>query len=298
MFSFGGWTQLTSLLNVVIVDAGRFLSASIVNVGAVTFYEVGGKLAYISRTLPNYLVNAVSPAAAAADAHANEDAIRRIEWIASLYLMLTTTLLAGFVVGACGPIMRVWLGSEYPNVAAVTLWLAIGYVASSGATVGTTVLRSVGRPDLETLCVGVGAALNVCATLVLARIYGVAGAAMGTCVGWLAFAICYAIVERRRRGAQTAHGSIIPALRIAAVGATCTVGLMWLVRTDVMRSLFTSKLSGLLGLGLCGIAYVVTFGVLAWALGAFRFDEERIVRGAMRLRRYSATRLRRAGASS
>jgi O-antigen/teichoic acid export membrane protein len=297
MFRFGGWTQLTSLLNVVTIDAGRFLSASIINIGAVTFYEVGGKLAFISRTLPNYLVSAVSPAAAAADAHANDDAVRRIEWIASLYLMLATTLLAGFIVGACGPIMRVWLGSEFPHVAAITLWLAIGYVVSSGATVGTVVLRSVGRPELETLCVGVGAVLNVGATLVLARFYGVAGVAMGTCVGWLGFTICYSIVERRRRGAQTAHTSIVPALRIAGVGATCTLGLMLLVRTEVMRSLFTAKLTGLIGLGLCGVAYVVAFAVLAWAAGACRFDEERIVRSAMRLRRYSATRLRRVGAS-
>jgi hypothetical protein len=37
--------------------------------------------------------------------------------------------------------------------------------------------------------------------------------------------------------------------------------------------------------------------VLSWGLGAFRFDEERIVRNAVKLRRFSAARLGRAGAS-
>jgi len=62
MFSFGGWTQLTSILNVITIDAGRFISASMVSVASVTYFEVAGKLSYICRTLPSNLVGAVSPA--------------------------------------------------------------------------------------------------------------------------------------------------------------------------------------------------------------------------------------------
>lgn len=293
MFSFGGWTQVTSLLNIVIVDAGRFLSASLVGVAAVTYYEVGGKLAYIARTLPNYLVDAVSPAAAAADAHANADALRSIERTGSLYLILATTLLAGFVVGACGPIMRVWLGTEYPFVISVTLWLAIGYVASSSTQVGVTMLRSIGRPDLEAACVGVGAVVNVGLTVVLARAFGIVGAAMGTCGGWIAFTLCYVALVSRRGGAAASHAPMMIALRIVGVGACCTAGLAWLVRLEPVSALFATKVTGLAGLAVCGILYVGAFVVVSWLLGAFHFDEERIVRNAVRLRRFSAARFGR-----
>ena len=296
MFRFGGWTQVTALLNVVILDAGRFLAAGIVSVGSVTFYEVGGKLAYISRTLPNYLVDAVSPAAAAADAHANEDVLRGIERTGSLYLLLATTLLAGFVVGACDPIMRVWLGRSYPYVETITLFLAIGYIASSSAQVGVTMLRSIGRPDLEASCVGIGAVVNVATTLVLMRAFGIIGAAMGTCAGWIAFTVTYAVVERSRRGIASVV-PIGPAIRIVGVGVCATAALAWVVRRPFMHALFAAKLTGLAGLALSGIVYATIFALLSWALGAFRFDEERIVRNALRLRRFSANRFGRVGAS-
>lgn len=293
MFRFGGWTQVTALLNVVIVDAGRFISASLVSVASVTFYEVGGKLAFISRTLPNYLVDAVSPAAAAADAHADREGLRRLELTSSLYLLFATTLIAGFVVGACAPIMRVWLGTEYPYVAAITLWLGIGYVLSSSATIGVTILRSIGRPELEAACIGTGAAVNLVATLPLTRAFGVVGAAIGTCAGWAAFAIAYALVQQSRRGPALGHEGFAPALRIVGVGACCSAALAWLVQSTLVSELFSARISGLIGLCICGALYVTTFVVVSWAIGGLRFDQERIERNALRLRRYSAARLGR-----
>jgi O-antigen/teichoic acid export membrane protein len=291
MFHFGGWTQLTSLLNVVIVDAGRFVSASVVSVASVSYYEVGGKLAFISRTLPNYLVDAVSPAAAAADAHADTESLRRIELTSSLYLLLATTLIAGFVVGACDPIMRVWLGTSYPYVASVTFWLAIGYVLSSGATVGVTMLRSIGRPELEAACVGVGALVNLVATLVLTRLFGIVGAAAGTCAGWAAFALCYPVLARKRRTLGLDMDGMLPALRIIGVGAGCSALLAWFVQNAWMRELFSSRASGLAALAVCGGLYVGVFVLASWAAGSFRFDQARIERNFLRLRRLSAARL-------
>jgi O-antigen/teichoic acid export membrane protein len=294
MFSFGGWTQLTALLNVVIIDAGRFLSASMVSVGSVTFYEIGGKLAFISRTLPNYFVDAVSPAAAAADAHRDGDALARLERTSTLYLLFATTLIAGFVVAACGPIMRVWLGTNYPHVTTITHWLSVGYIISSSGTIGVTMLRSIGRPDLEAACVGAGAAVNVLATLVFVRYFGISGAAMGTCAGWVAFAAFYAVLERRRHANPIFVSSVLPAARIVGVGIVCATLLAWLVQGPWMQSLFVSRIPGLIGLALSGVLYVTVFGLLSWGGGAFRFDEERIARTVRKLRRASAVQLGRA----
>jgi len=160
-----------------------------------------------------------------------------------------------------------------------------------------TMLRSTGRPDLEAACVGVGAAVNLVATLLLARTFGIVGAGMGTCAGWVAFALFYALLDRRRRGAAAVMSSLWPAVRIVGVGACCAAGLAWLVGCAWLRDMFDAKVSGFIGLAICGMLYVLVFVVLSWALGAFRFDEERILRNAVKLRRFSAARLGRAGAS-
>lgn len=294
MFHFGGWTQVTAFLNVVILDVGRFLAASLVNVASVTFYEVGMKLSYISRTLPNNLVGAVYPAAAAADAHQDHDTLHRLQLTSSLYCLLATTLIAGFVVGACGPILRVWLGTEYPYVVTITLWLALGYVASSSTTVGVTMLRSTGRPALETACYGVAAGVTLIASLLLMRVFGIVGVGMGTCAGWVGFALFYALLDRKRHDTTA---SLWAGPRIVGVGACCSAGLAWLVGCAWMRDIFATKVAGLIGLAICGVLYVFVFVLLSWALGAFRFDEERIVRNVLKLRRFSATRLGRVGVS-
>lgn len=293
MFAFGGWTQLTALLNVAIIDAGRFLSAGLVSVASVTYYEMGMKLSYISRTLPNYLVDAVSPAAAAADAHQDSEKLYKLELTSSLYLLLVTTLLAGFIVGACEPIMRVWLGTSYPYVFAITLWLSIGYVISSSGTIGVTMLRSIGRPELEAACVGVGAAGNLLASVFLIRAFGIVGAGMGTCVGWLAFAVFYSVLVRKRLALPNAFAQFASALRIIGVGTACTAGLLLLVRTSWMTTLFTGKISGLIGLSICGVLYVSAFALIAWAAGAFRFDEQRIGRALLKLRSLFVARVGR-----
>lgn len=293
MFGFGGWTQVTGLLNVFTLDAGRFICASFISVAAVTYYEIGGKLAYISRTLPNYLVDAVSPAAAAADAHADTGRLDRIQLAGSLYLLLLTTVIAGFVVGACGPIVRVWMGVEYPYVEGITALLAVGYVASSSGTVGLAMLRSTGRPDLEALCVGVGAAVNVVATIVLAPAFGIVGVAAGAAAGWIGFMTFFALLDRRRRPRAWNPSGFGSALRIVAVGSVCTLLLYGLVHRPWVWRVFDSKVAGLAALAFCGLLYVTAFVALTWMSGALRFDRERLVRGAFALRRFSAARVGR-----
>lgn len=275
MFSFGGWTQLTSILNVITIDAGRFISASMVSVASVTYFEVAGKLSYICRTLPSNLVGAVSPAAAAADARGDAEELHQISVSGSLYTLLSTTVLAGYVWGVCVPLMRVWLGTVYPYVADITLLLSLGYVFSSAATISMTVFRSVGKPALESLCTGVGAATNVAATLVLGRAYGIVGVSMGTTVGWIALSIVAAVLEVRhsRRGWWSSVGSA--SVRIVGIGAATAYALSLAVAQPRLQWLFAGKLLGVATLAAFGVLYVVAFALLMWLSGAWRFDERR-----------------------
>ncbi len=284
MFSFGGWTQLTAVCNLVTFDIGRFITAGIVGVASVTFYEVGGKLAFISRTLPNYLVAAVSPAAVAADTRNDAAAVDRMYVIGSLYLMAMTTALAGFFWAACVPIMHVWLGSEYPFVQGIVLFLAIGYVVGSTATIGMTIFRSIGKPELETLCAAVGAGVNAVAALVLAPRFGVVGVAAGIAIASGAVCVCFSVVYHRMNGTRWWPATGATSLRISAAGIASSLALSELVRIETARSLFAHKLLGVATIGADGLVYGALFLWLTWTCGAWRFDETRIRIGLSGLR--------------
>src|ERR1700730_16700803 len=149
---------------------------------------------HTSRADCGYLLDALPPAAAAADARGDREEVRHISVSTALYFLLVTTLLAGFVWGACGPIMRVWFGTDHPYVHDIVLCLTLAYVVSSCAAVRVTVVRSLGRPELETACVASGAAATVAATLLLVPHLGVVGAALGYAAGWIAYSVCSLVV--------------------------------------------------------------------------------------------------------
>ncbi len=284
MFSFGGWTQLTTIFNVIMFDAGRFIAAGVVGVSSVTYYEIGGRLAHIARGLPGYLLDAVPPAAAAADARGDREEVRHITVSTSLYLLLVTTLIAGFAWGACGPIMRVWFGTEYPFVHEIVLCLSIAYVVSCAAAVRVTVLRSLGRPELETACVGAGAATTVAATVLLVPRVGVVGAALGYAAGWVAYSLCSLVIERRRDVSAWWHSTGDASLRIIAAGAFSALGLKEALGAPWVAASFGSRITGIWVLGACGMLYVLCFAFLIWAVGAWRFEERRFAHAATRLR--------------
>jgi O-antigen/teichoic acid export membrane protein len=284
MFTFGGWTQLTTIFNVIMFDAGRFISAGVVGVSSVTYYEIGGRLAHISRGLPGYLLDALPPAATAADARGDREEVRHISVSTTLYLLLVTTLIAGFAWGACGPIMRVWFGTEYPYVHEIVLFLTVAYVISCGAAVRVTVHRTLGRPEFETGCVGAGAATTLVTTLLLAPRIGVVGAALGYAAGWVSYSLCSLALERRANVYDWWNSTGDASLRIMAVGVFSAVGLKNAVDVPWIAGLFAHRVTGLFVLGACGVLYVLAFTLLIWAVGAWRFEEHRFVRVATRLR--------------
>jgi O-antigen/teichoic acid export membrane protein len=284
MFTFGGWTQLTTIFNVIMFDAGRFISAGVVGVASVTYYEIGGRLAHISRGLPGYLLDALPPAATAADARGDREEVRHISVSTTLYLLLVTALIAGFAWGACGPIMRVWFGYDHPYVHEIVLCLTVAYVVSCGAAVRVTVLRSLGRPELETACVASGALTTVAATVLLVPRLGVVGAAMGYAAGWVAYSACSLAIVRRWDVYDWWNSTGDASLRIMAVGVFSAVGLKDAVDVPWIAGLFAHRVTGLVVLGACGLLYVLAFTLLIWAVGAWRFEERRFVHAATRLR--------------
>jgi O-antigen/teichoic acid export membrane protein len=276
LFAFGGWTQLTAVLNIITLDVGRFVSALSVSVTSVSYFEIGGKLAFLSRSLPAYFLDALLPAATAADADGDEGRLTRMYRSGTFYSMLASFVIAGFLTAAAGPIVRVWMGEDYPVVTTVILWLSIGYAAASVSSAGATLFRASGLPRYEAFFMAASAVTNVVATALLAPHFGVAGVAAGTAIGWIAgtFAFLWLFHRFRRLPLWSTVGASALTLTVITVAAGAAIEMM--LRLPWIHALFAQRLSGAIVLVLAGAVYLSLFALFSTLAGLLRFDEARL----------------------
>ncbi len=291
MLGFGGWTQLTSILNIISLDVGRFISAGVVSVASVSYYELGSKLSFFSKSMPGYLLGAIMPSAAAADARGDNAALERLYSNGTVYSMFATLGIGGLMIGASGPIVRVWLGEAYPYISSIIFWLGIGYAISGLTGVGTTILRACGRPNVESYYTGISAFVNLASTAVLARTFGIVGVAAGTALGWTAGTIYFLVRFHAIRGTSwwSGVGSRVARLAIACAAATGVVALV--VAQPLMNGWFAHRSSGLVALAFVGALYSLVYVSLTVAFRSWLPDDTRLLRRATRSGIATTTRL-------
>lgn len=272
LFGFGAWTQLNSMFSMASLDIGRFITAGTVSVASVSYYEIGSKLAWFTKSLPAYLSDAILPAASAADAHRDGAWLDRMYRCGTFYLILGALGFAGFIVGANDAIMRVWMGETLPYVASVTLCLTVGYAVSSLTGVGVTILRAGGVPRYETFYTGIATVANLSSTIVLVPRFGVVGVALGTAIGWLAGTLYFLTIYHRLRRSSWWRTIGSPAVRLGCACILSALATSFAIHTEFIWRLFADRYSGLGALTVLGTAYLGLYLSLSRLSGAWRPD--------------------------
>ncbi|MEA2442730.1 MAG: hypothetical protein QOJ12_22 [Thermoleophilales bacterium] len=137
----------------------------------------------------------------------------------------TTALLGGIAVaiGAVRPAIEGWLGTGYDQAALFAAFLIAGY--GIGLIPGPlfAYLRAKGNPTLEGLFGLVTVAVNLCATIVLALLFGAPGVVAGTLAAYTASTIW--VLRRSRSVVPPAEheparlARLLPALVVATAAA-------------------------------------------------------------------------------
>ncbi len=299
MFAFGGWTQANAILGAINLDIGRFIAAGVVNVASVGLFEIASKLAFFTKLFPSYLLDALLPAAAAADARSDGAQLERMYAVGTRLSVFLTFACAGFVIGGADPMVRVWLGSAYPYIAAIVFWLALGYAANSLTGVGTTILRASGLPHFETYYTATQTLANIASTIVLVRFYGIVGVAAGTTIGWFAGTLYFLMSYHRIRRVPWWSTIGSPLARVAFASALATAAFFAFVHLASVSRLFEHRVVGLLVLGTTSALYFALFTGLSILFGVWAQDGPAIVVRLRELRaraRASVLRLQRGGA--
>jgi len=291
LFTFGGWTQLNSLVSIINLDAGRFIAAGIVSVASVGLYEIASKLAFFAKLFPSYFLDALVPAAAGADARNDHDTLDRMYAAGTRYSVFATFACVGFVVGGADPMVQVWLGKSYPYVSAIVFWLGLGYAVNSLTGVGTTILRASGKPHFETYYSVLAMLANVAATIPLARAYGIVGVAIGTAIGWIAGTLYFLYVYHQVRRAPWWQSIGSPILRLTCANVVAAFGYYALLHVPAVQHCFENRFLGSLVLGIVALAYFAAFAGLSILFGVWTQDGAQIAGRLTELRAGFGSRL-------
>ncbi len=177
LFSFGGWVLISNAAGPVMGYLERFLIASVISVGALTYYAVPFEMLSRALIIPGSIAPALFPYFSAC-AEGNREQVSQVtsRTLTYMLLMLAPLLAATLVFG--GDILRVWMGPEFAARGTLVLQiLGAAFFLNAFAYVPFTSVHALGRPDLK-------AVLDLAALPVFAGLawllmlkFGIAGAA-------------------------------------------------------------------------------------------------------------------------
>jgi len=273
LFGFGLWTQISMLTAVINLETDRIILGAFVSLTSVTYYELANRLALLSRNLPLTLLGPILPAASAIDGRKDDRQLNRMYIRATRYLALGTGAIAGLLVGAGPQIVRVWMGRDYPWVTAIMAALLLTYGINNLTGVGTTVVRAVGQPHVETYYAVLGAVVNVAATIVLTPIFGLMGVIAGTLIGSTVGSIYFLWLFHKLRGLSWTEVMSEWLWRLVAAIAIAGAGI-WIICNHALTPWwFAARPRGMAALIAIGVFYAGALWVVLWALRFWDRDD-------------------------
>ncbi|CAM3784450.1 oligosaccharide flippase family protein [Alicyclobacillus pomorum] len=271
LFSFGAWMQINNLSNQVNMETDRVLIGMAVSAEATGVYQLANKLALLCRYLPLNLLGALLPAFSDMEVQGEKSKIRMAYVEGSRYLALMSFYVAGFTLAASAPITVVWLGKLQPSLIPMLALLLVSYVINNLTGVGTTFLRAVAKPRLETYYAVLGSVLNIILTLVLAPKFGMWGILWGTVIGSAIGSVYFLWIFNKSIHVSWWEGLLAWIWPIAAT-TVISGALVYLFSTLSLGAIGDSRLVAAVATVGLGIVYTISF---IGCLRVFRcFSEE------------------------
>lgn len=150
LFSFGGWVTVTSIAVPIFTYLERFLIASFLSVGILTFYVAPYEIVSRMVILPTSISMTLFPAFSYYGANNENITIKRMFSRALKYLVLILTPVFVIFIVFAKEILKFWLGKEFVQSSTVILQvLAISFFLNALAYIPFAIIQGLGRPDLK-----------------------------------------------------------------------------------------------------------------------------------------------------
>jgi O-antigen/teichoic acid export membrane protein len=182
LMSFGGWVMVSNTAGPIFGYLERFVIASALSVGVLTYYAVPFDLmskivifpASIAPALfPYFSYHCDRPGSVVSDMTS-----RTLKYL----LFLMTPVVAVFTIFA-GDILRLWMGAEFAKQSTVVLQIiAVSFFINALAYIPFTSVQALGRPDLKAILDVVSLPVFVLYSWMFMRHMGISGAAVAKLV--------------------------------------------------------------------------------------------------------------------
>ncbi len=228
MLRFGGPMQIGNALSVIHTHLDKFLIARLVTLAAVTPYELGFRVAVAAGGMPQLLLLAVLPAAAAIHAGGDPARLRQLYHRANRYVLAAGAIVLAALLGSADRLYATWLGAGHEASALALRGLAVAGAIAIATGLGTSVARGIARTDLEAWFAGIAWITHLGLSLWLLPRYGIPGALLAMIVSSVVGAAIFLVLLARTLswpvGPLLLEPCGVPALA-AAVGGLLSFGL-------------------------------------------------------------------------
>jgi O-antigen/teichoic acid export membrane protein len=267
--SLSGWYSLAQISDAVIDLSGVLIVGAAAGVTAAAIYAVAQRLGPLPVRIVQPRVYTLFPAAAEFGARGNDAGLRdRTDAVArfALYLSVPTAIALGFLAG---PVVDVWVGSEFSEAATIIGLLCVASILQGWAFSVRVALSGSSRPQLPAILYGLEAALHVSLGIVLANRYGPVGMAEAALIGVVAMEGCLLLPLAYRQLGDSFPRRAMVFVRALGPPALCTAALGWVLgREGGPLFAFTGahgRIAGLAVVGAAGLALMVVFYVVMLA---------------------------------
>ena len=147
--TFGGWIMISNVTAPVFGYLERFMIASILSVGALTFYSAPFELVSKLLIFPMSIVPSLFPYFSF-HAERTRSEVSEVTSRAVKYLFLVLTPPAAVFIFFARDILNLWLGPQFASESTLVLRLiTLGFFLNAFATIPFTSVQALGRPDLK-----------------------------------------------------------------------------------------------------------------------------------------------------
>jgi O-antigen/teichoic acid export membrane protein len=178
LLGFGGWITVSSVTIPILSYVEHFLIASLLSVGALTFYSAPFEMVSRTAIFPASVAITLFPAFSYYQASRRE-VIAELSWRPLKYLVITSMPLLVVLVLFAPEILALWLKGDFAaRSTGVLRILAISFALNALSYVPFSAVQGLGRPDLKAKLDLAEVPFFVILSWILIPRYGVAGAAL------------------------------------------------------------------------------------------------------------------------
>lgn len=182
LFNFSFWSFLLRLASTLRLKTDEIVIGASLSVGAVTPYYLGMRLSEMLDRLTSQLSTALFPFGSRLDALQDRERLRALFVSASRWNLAIAAPMALFLGIQAPRFLEAWMGPGYSTSATVAQLLIAATMCSVYVSVGYTFLKSLGRHQVVARWAVIEALTNLTLSLILVRIWGITGVAVGTAI--------------------------------------------------------------------------------------------------------------------